>query len=337
MLNAIWYILLAVLFTGYAVLDGFDLGVGILSPYAKTEEEKRIFLGAVGPFWDGNEVWLLTGGGAIFAAFPLVYATVFSGFYLAMMLVLLALIMRACSIEFRGKSDSPAWRAWWDRGFFVGSLLASVLFGVAVGNLMRGIPIDGYHVFTGSFFGLLNPFSIAVGLLSFFMFAMQGASYLTLKTDGDLQSRAATWAIRNWGVFVLLYCAVSIWSYFEAPHLFTRFQHALWPWIPVALLVLAAGTMPYLLMKGKYGWAFIASSACIACMNAILAIGAFPMLAPSRTDLGFSLTAYNASSTALTLKTMLILAAIGVPIVLAYTVWIYVVFKGKVYPEAEGY
>lgn len=302
MLNAVWYALLAVLFAGYAILDGFDLGVGILSVYAKNEDEKRTFVKAIGPHWDGNEVWLLTGGGALFAAFPPVYATVFSGFYLAMILVLVALILRACAVEFRSKVESPSWKAWWDRAFFLGSLLASVLFGVAVGNLMRGIPIDENHVFTGSFLGLLNPFSIAVGVLSLFMFAMQGASYLTLKTEGDLQGRAATWALRNWSAFVLLYCGVAIWTFFEARHLFFRFQAALWPWIPVVLFLAATMAAPLFLQRGRYAWAFACSSACIACLIAILAIGAFPLLAPSRTNLDFSLTAYNASSSALTLK-----------------------------------
>ena len=337
MLNAIWYALLAVLFAGYAILDGFDLGVGILSPYARTEEEKKIFVRAIGPHWDGNEVWLLTAGGAIFAAFPVVYATVFSAFYLAMMLVLFALILRAVSVEFRSKVESPAWKAWCDRGFFTGSLLAAVLFGVAVGNLMRGIPLDESHVFTGGFFGLLNPFSIAVGVLSLFMFAMQGACYLALRTEGDLQSRAGTWALRNWAAFVLLYCGVAIWSFFEARHLFLRFQSAFWPWIPAVLFLAAAVAIPLLLMRGKYGWAFSSSSAAIASLIAILAAGAFPLLAPSRTDLAFSLTAYNASSTAYTLKWMLGLALVGVPIMLAYTAWVYKVFGGKVSAEAEGY
>jgi cytochrome bd ubiquinol oxidase subunit II len=338
MLNAIWYVLLAVLFAAYAVLDGFDLGVGILYPFvARTESDRRILLRSIGPFWDGNEVWLLTGGGAIFAAFPLVYATVFSGFYLAMMLVLLALILRACAIEFRSKVESEKWRALWDRLFFYGSLLASLLFGVAVGNLMRGIPIDGAHTFTGSFFGLLNPFSILMGLLAVVMFAMQGASYLVVKTEGELQERAAGWAVEVWMAFILLFCGASVWTFFEAPYLFARHRHAVWPWAAVLLVVVAAGAMPLLLQRGRAFLSFLASSATIVGLIAILAIGAFPLLAPSRTNLDFSLTAYNASSTAYTLRWMLILALIGVPIVLAYTAYIYTVFKGKVRLEGEGY
>ena len=337
MLNAIWYVLLAVLFAGYAVLDGFDLGVGILSPLAKKEEDKRVLLGSIGPVWDGNEVWLLTGGGALFGAFTLVYATVFSGLYLAMMLVLLALILRACAIEFRGKVESDAWRALWDRLFFSGSFLASLLFGVAVGNLMRGIPIDEAHSFTGGFFGLLNPFSIFIGVLSLVMFAMQGASYLVVKTEGELQERAANWTLKLWMAFVLLYCSAAIWSFFEAPFLFTRYRNALWPWAAVLLFVAAAGAMPLLLQRGRILLSFLASSASIVALIAVLAIGAFPFLSPSSTNLDFSLTAYNASSTAYTLKWMLILALIGVPIVLAYTAYIYTVFKGKVRLEEGGY
>lgn len=171
-LNTIWFVLVAVLITGYAVLDGFDLGVGVLHLLTKKEEEKRVNINAIGPVWDGNEVWLLTGGGALFAAFPVVYATVFSGFYIALMLLLLALIFRAVSFEFRGKVENERWKKSWDYAFGIGSLLPLILFGVAIGNILRGIPIDINGIFTGNFFTLLNPYSILVGVLSLFLFTM---------------------------------------------------------------------------------------------------------------------------------------------------------------------
>src|SRR4029079_11374948 len=181
-LNTLWFILLGVLLAGYAILDGFDLGVGILQPVAKTDEERRIFLNSIGPIWDGNEVWLVTFGGAMFAAFPEAYATVFSGFYIAFMLVLVALILRAISIEFRGKLQSPAWRTFWDYGFFTGSSLASFIFGVAVGAAMKGVPLNERGVFVGHFIDQLTPYSLAVGAMTVMMFMMHGAIFLYLKT-----------------------------------------------------------------------------------------------------------------------------------------------------------
>jgi len=188
-LNTVWYLLLGLLLAIYSVMDGFDMGVGTLSLLARNDRERRIYLNAIGPVWDGNEVWLLTAGGAMFAAFPQVYATVFSGFYLALMLLLLALIFRAVSFEFYSKLDSPAWRKAWGLAFALGSLLPAVLMGVALGNILRGIPVDRAAEFRGTFLGLLNPYSILVGVGALVMFVMHGAAYMVLKTDGDLQNR----------------------------------------------------------------------------------------------------------------------------------------------------
>ncbi len=337
MLNAIWFLLVAVLITVYAILDGFDLGVGNLHLLAKTDEERRTLLKAIGPMWDGNEVWLLTGGGALFAAFAPVYATVFSGFYLAMMLVLVALIMRATGVEFRNKVESPGAKAWFDRIFFLGSFLASALFGVAVGNLMRGIPIDQTGRFTGTFLGLLNPYSVFMGLLSLSMFTLQGATYLTLRVCGDLQRRAAGWAWKLWAAFVGIYVVAALWTLGVSPHLYHSYYAAPWHWVSIVLFVAAVAALPFFLRRGRFGWAFISSSLAIAGLTSTLALAAFPLLAPSSTNLEYSLTAYNASSSELTLKTMLILALVGVPIVLAYTTYIYVVFKGKVEANSAGY
>ena len=188
-LNIIWFLLIAVLLIGYAILDGFDLGVGVLHLFTKDENERRININSIAPVWDGNEVWLLTAGGALFAAFPIVYATVFSGFYLAFMLLLFALIFRAVSMEFRGKVDSPKWRSVWDWAFGLGSLLPALLYGVAIGNILRGIPINSEGYFTGNFFSLLNPYSILVGLLSLVLFTMHGSIYLSMKSAGAHRER----------------------------------------------------------------------------------------------------------------------------------------------------
>ena len=337
MLNTIWFLLVAVLITVYAILDGFDLGVGNLHLFAKTEEERGIFIKAVGPTWDGNEVWLITGGGALFAAFPPVYATVFSGFYLAMMLVLVALIMRAAALEFRNKVESTAWKGMFDKLFFLGSFLASVLFGVAVGNLMRGIPIDQGGTFTGTFLGLLNPYSIFMGLLSLAMFTLQGATYLTLRVSGGLAERVSAWAMRLWAVFVAVYLAAALWTFGLSPHLYHRYYAVRWHWVSIALFVAAVAALPVFIKKRKPAQAFLCSSLAIAGLTSTLALAAFPLLAPSSTNLDYSLTAFNASSTDLTLRTMLILALVGVPIVIAYTIYIYTVFKGKVDGAAAGY
>lgn len=254
-----------------------------------------------------------------------------------MMLVLLALILRATALEFRNKVASVPWKSLFDTLFFLGSLLASVLFGVAVGNLMRGIPIDQSGTFTGTFLGLLNPYSIFMGLLSLAMFTLQGAAYLTAKTDGALRDRVAGWSLRLWVAFVGLYLVAAAWTFGVSPHLYHRYYAVAWHWVSIAVFVLAAAAFPVLMKKGRYPCAFAASSLTIAGLTSTLALAAFPLLAPSSTNLEYSLTAYNASSTDLTLKTMLVLALAGVPVVLAYTIYIYVVFKGKVDLDSAGY
>ena len=335
-LQTIWFLLIAVLLSGYAVLDGFDLGIGNLYLLGK-EEDKKTMLAAVGPFWDGNEVWLLTGGGAIFAAFPEVYATVFSGFYLALILLLMALIFRAVSVEFRGKSDGAGWRKFWDGGFFVGSLLISILPGVAFGNILRGIPVDATKEYTGTFFGLLNPYAVLIGLLSLAMFTMHGALYLAMKTDGSLRQRAAGWAKNAWVAFVALYIAATAATYAFVPAMFARYEESVLPWAFVAVAVVAIIYTKLALGKGSYTAAFLASAVSIAAVIGVAAAGLFPNMVPSTLDTAFNLTVMNASSSQRTLTVMLVLALIGVPIVLVYTTWIYRAFRGKITLHKEGY
>jgi len=336
-LNVVWFILVAVLIAGYAILDGFDFGVGVLHLFTKDETEKRKNINSIGPVWDGNEVWLLTGGGALFAAFPRVYATVFSGFYLALMLLLVALIFRAVSMEFRSKVDSPGWRKFWDFAFGIGSLLPAVLFGVAMGNIMRGIPLDADGNFAGNFFTLLNPYSVAVGVLSLLLFTMHGSIYLAMKTEGGQKERMKKIALRMWIIFLVFYSLITLWSVFETKNLFLGvFTNPLF-YVFVVLLLAGLFYIPSGIKNEKFGKAFLFSSIVIACMVGLIAIGLFPMLVPSSTNPASGLNIINASSTERTLLTMFIIALIGVPIVIGYTIFIYSRFKGKVELDENSY
>ena len=336
-LNTVWFLLIGVLIAGYAVLDGFDLGVGALSLFARSREERDLHVAAIGPVWDGNEVWLLTGGGALFAAFPIVYATVFSGFYLALMLLLVALIARAVSIEFRGLVQSPAWTRAWDWAFGVGSLLPTILFGVAVGNVLRGVPIGAGPEFPwqGSFLGLLNPYSVLVGLTSCAFFVMHGAIYLRMKTDGVLSDRLGRIALFAFGAFLALYAAATAATIAVSPFLFAKASSPLFLLV-AALLAASIVAIPVSVRAGRKGLAFVASSATITFMVLVTAISAYPVLVPSSVALANSLTIYNSSSTPRTLATMLVIALVGVPIMLGYTIFVYRVFKGKA-RMVEGY
>ena len=335
-LNLIWFLLVGILITGYAILDGFDLGTGMIHLFTKDEKEKRVNLNAIGPVWDGNEVWLLTGGGALFAAFPIVYATVFSGFYLAFVLLLVALIFRAVSFEFR-KYAEPAQKKYWDFAFGVGSLIPALLYGVAIGNVLRGLPIDAKGFYEGNFFGLLNPYSIVVGLLSLTMFLMHGAIYLSLKSEGTQKQRMTSLANKTWIAFVVLYAAATFYTIFTSPYLFENsLQNPLF-WILIVLLFASVISIPIFLNANKIGYAFTGSALTITSMILLTALSLFPKLVPSIINPDYSLTIYNASSTPRTLETMLIIALIGMPIVIAYTVIIYKIFKGKVIINEDSY
>jgi len=336
-LNTTWFLLVGVLIIGYAILDGFDLGVGVLHLFTKDEIEKRIEMNSIGPVWDGNEVWLLTGGGALFAAFPIVYATVFSGFYLAFILLLAALIFRAVSFEFRGKVESPTWRKWWDYAFGIGSLLPAILFGVAIGNVLRGLPINQSGDFVGTFIGLLNPYSILVGLLSLAMFTMHGAIYLSLKSEGALQERIVKQINKLWIAFILLYIVATFFTFFEGSYLFDGILRNPIFWILLILLLASIIYIPIFINGKKYFKALLSSSVTIAAMIGMVAVSLFPRLVTSNIYLNYSLTIYNSSSSHNTLFAMLIIALIGVPIVLIYTIFIYRVFKGKTIISKESY
>ncbi len=336
-LNITWYLLVGILLIGYAILDGFDLGVGVLHLFARNDRERRLHMNAIGPVWDGNEVWLLTGGGALFAAFPVVYATVFSGFYLALMLVLTALIARAVALEFRGKIDSPGWKVIWDWIFGIGSLLALVLFGVAVGNILRGVPVNESGGYEGTFLGLLNPYSILVGVFGLALFTMHGASYMAVKTEGELRERMARWASSLWVGVVVLYIITTLGTWYVATYLFQDILGRPLFYILFIVFLAALIYFPVLLGAKRYFRAFLSSCLIIGSLLGLTAVSMFPRLVPSSIDLANSLTIYNASSTPKTLMVMLIIALIGMPLVLAYTFYIYRVFMGKTVITEESY
>ena len=336
-LQLFWFFTVGFFLIGYAILDGFDLGVGIMHLIvARTDHERRLTMNSIGPLWDGNEVWLVVFGGALFAAFPEAYATSFSAFYLPLIFVLFALIFRAVSLEFRSKSPSRRWRAGWDVGFSLASLTATLIFGVAVGNALRGIPLDAGFVYRGGLLALFHPYPLLVGGLAVATFAMHGSIYLLVKTEGELQARVKGWAWRTFGCFLIMYLFATITTLQIIPHAtqsFTRYPVA---WVIVALNVLAIANIPRALHNGRERYAFLSSSATIAALASLFAAAIFPNLLRSTTP-ETSLTLYNASASHNTLQIMQIIAFIGAPLVLTYTVIIYWVFRGKVKLDSNSY
>ncbi len=337
LLCEIWFVLLGVLLAGYAILDGFDLGVGILHLGARTDHERRVLMNSIGPLWDGNEVWLVTFGGALFAAFPNAYATIFSGFYTAFMLLLFALISRGVSMEFRSKTDSLVWRRVWDYAFFGGSALATLLFGVAVGNALIGMPINQNMEYTGTLWDQLRPYPLLVGAFTIAVFAMHGSIYLYLKTEGELQERIQKWMWSSFGVFLVLYMLTTIFTFVAVPSAARNFERHPWAWAVVVLNVAAIANIPRAIYLGRPGYAFISSSCTIAAFVFLLSVELAPNLVASSITPEYNLTIYNAASSAKTLGIMLIIAALGMPFVLAYTGVIYWVFRGKVQIGSHSY
>ena len=335
-LNNIWFILLGVLLTGYAILDGFDLGVGALHLFAKTDEERRIMMNSIAPVWDGNEVWLITGGGAMFAAFPDVYASVFSGFYLAMMLLLVGLIFRGVSLEFRSKQTMKWWRKTWDIAFSVSSILIPLLMGVALGNIIIGIPVDQTKEYVGGFFNLLNPYALLFGLTTVAFFTMHGALYISMKTEGNLQERTKIWSRNTSIIFVIFYILTTI-STLYIPHMIEPFKKAPYLAILILLSMLTIGNISRTIRLNDYKKAFISSSLSIAILMGLIGIGIHPNLVISSLDPAFNLTIYNAASSQKTLGVMLTIALIGMPIVILYFTFIYRVFRGKVKLDSTSY
>lgn len=325
-LQTLWFILIAALFTGFLFLEGFDYGVGILLPFiARNDTERRVVINTIGPVWDGNEVWLLTAGGAMFAAFPNWYATLFSGFYLALFLILIALIIRGVAFEFRSKEIHPRWRGLWDSAIFLGSAIPALLWGVAFGNILRGVAINADMTFVGSFFDLLNPYALVTGMVTFTLFILHGALFLEFRTDSVLQERAARIARIFWLPVTVLALAFVAFSAFETDILERlNVVNVLGLLLAVAALL---GT-GYFIRQQRYGRAFIGTGLTVVGVVAVIFGTLFPRVMPS--TLGFDLTIYNASSSAYTLQVMSVIALTLVPIVIAYQAWSYWVFRKRI-------
>lgn len=333
-LQTLWFILIAVLWIGFFFLEGFDFGVGMLLPFlGKKDEERRAIINTIGPVWDGNEVWLLTAGGATFAAFPHWYATLFSGFYLALFLLLIGLILRGVSFEYRSKRADPKWRNLFDWMIAIGSFLPSLLIGVAFANLARGVPINQDMTYTGNLFTLLNPFGLVGGLTTVAVFLLHGANFLTLKLEGDLRERARTLARKLYFLASVMVVILTITTY-----IFTDITTKIGVnpgVIPIASLLFLLGSI-YFINRRMEGWAFVSVSLHIVLTQVSFYLLMFPRVMISSTNPDWSLTIYNASSSQYTLTLMSIIALIFVPIVLAYQGWTYYVFRKRVSTEKES-
>jgi len=322
-LTTVWFVLIAVLWIGYFFLEGFDFGVGmLLHPLGRTEVDRRVMINTVGPTWDGNEVWLLTAGGATFAAFPFWYATLFSGFYLALFLILVALIARGVAFEYRGKVDSDQWRARWDLAIAFGSWVPAVLWGVAFANIVAGVPINRAGDFTGTLLTLLNPFGLLGGVVTASLFALHGANFLALKTEGEVRDAARTAARRIAPVTIVAGATFLLWNQIA--------RGAGWTWITVGIAAVALIAGAAAERAGRDGWAFVGTGIAIAAAVTSLFGGLFPDVMPSTTNAAYSLTVHNASSTHYTLMVMTWVAVVMTPIVVLYQAWSYWVFRQRI-------
>ncbi len=332
-LNSLWFILIAVLYIGYFVLEGFDFGVGILLPFlAKDDRRRRMIINTIGPHWDGNEVWLLTAGGATFAAFPGWYATLFSGFYLPLFLILISLIFRGVAFEFRSKDENPRWRSFWDWAIFAGSLVPALLWGVALANFVRGVPIDAAQNYVGGFWNLLNPFALLGGLVSLLGFTLHGAIFLTLKTEGELAGKARKAAWRVWPFSLAVIVAYTAAAYF-ATDILTKLGINPGP-VPIGA-VLALAAAGWFIRQKMDGWAFVMTAITVVLSVTTIFMSLFPRVMVSSLGADLSLTVYNTASSPYTLTVMSIVALIFVPVVLIYQGWSYWVFRRRVTTKTE--
>ncbi|RIV18045.1 cytochrome d ubiquinol oxidase subunit II [Alicyclobacillaceae bacterium I2511] len=326
-LNVVWFVLIATLFTGFFVLEGFDFGVGMLTPWlGHTDEQRRLLMNTIGPFWDANEVWLITAGGAMFAAFPNWYATLFSGFYMALFILLLALIVRGVAFEFRSKLAAPRWRKSWDWLLFASSLLPPLLWGVAVANFMKGVPIDGKMEFVGTFWDLLSPYTVLGGLSLVLLSVSHGALYLSLRTDGTLQETARE-AARRMGVLTSLVLLLFVVLSYYNTDMFSKTGVD-----PGAIPVLAGMSLlavPFFIHWKRDGWAFFMTTLTIVFSSITVFLDLFPRVMISSLNPNWSLTIYNAASGPYSLRVMTIVTLSVLPFVLAYQSWTYWVFRSR--------
>lgn len=332
-----WFLVVGGLFSGYAILDGFDLGAGAWHLFFKKEKSRRIALNAVGPVWDGNEVWLVIGGGALFAGFPVVYATMFSAMYIPFMLFLFFLILRAVSIEFRSKEEMKWWRKMWDTSYSIASIMLAFLLGVVLGNVLQGAAIGPDLEFQSHWLDFVNPYAIMVGITTLALFMMHGAIYLLLKTEGRLFAKLTILLKRGMIFFILSFIITSIYTLIYIPHLSDDFKASPELFIIPLLAFLTIANLPRLASKRKYRQAFVFSSLTVSFLLILVAIELYPVLIISTIDPANNITIYNAASSEGSLGIMLTIAAIGGPLVAAYTFFVYKTFAGKVELDETSY
>ena len=346
-METVWFILVALMLTAYVVLDGFDLGAGIINLLvARTHDERRLVLRAIGPVWDGNEVWLLAAGGALFFAFPLLYASSFSGFYLPLMMVLWLLMLRGVGIELRSHVQDPLWWSFFDFVFSAASLLLAIFFGAAIGNVVRGVPLDANGYFfeplwtdfrTGTNPGILDWYTILTGLLALVTLTVHGAHYIALKTEGALHERSQRVALNAWWLLVLMTLASLAATLYVRPQVLDNFRTRPWGWIIPLVVLVSLPLMRRFVAKGQFLAAFFSSTAFISAMLGGAAFAMYPYLLPASTNPAYSLTIYNAKTGAYSLSVGLIWWIFGVLLAIAYFTFLYRSFRGKVQLDQEGY
>lgn len=332
-----WFLVVGGLFSGYAILDGFDLGAGAWHLFLKKENSRRIALNAIGPVWDGNEVWLVIGGGALFAGFPILYATLFSAMYIPFMLFLAFLIFRAISIEFRSKEKMLWWRKLWDTSYFVSSIMLALLLGILLGNVLQGISIGPDLEFMGHWFEFLNFFAFLTGLTTLALFMMHGAIYLTMKTEGRLFEKLTRLVRRAIIFFILTFSIATVYALIYLPHLSDRFKEVPLLFVVPLLAFLSIANIPRMVSKQKFKKAFLFSSLTVSLSLILVAIELYPVLLLSSADPANSLTIYNTAASDKSLGIMLTMAAIGAPLVLSYTAFVFWTFRGKVELDEMSY
>lgn len=333
----LWFLVVGGVFSGYAILDGFDLGAGAWHLFLRKEKSRRIALNAVGPVWDGNEVWLVIGGGALFAGFPVLYATLFSSMYIPFMLFLAFLIFRAVSIEFRSKEEMAWWRKTWDITYSVSSIMLAILLGVVLGNVLQGFAIGENYEFVGNWLEFINPYALIVGFTTLALFMMHGALYLSMKTEGRLFEKLRLLLRRSIIFFILMFALTTLYTLLYIPTLSDRFRESPSLFIFPVLTFLAIANIPRLVAKEKYRTAFFFSALTVSFSLALVAIELYPVLIPSTVDSAFSITIYNAAASEKSLGIMLTIAAIGAPLVLSYTAFVFWTFRGKVKLDETSY
>lgn len=337
-LQFIWFSLFVLLLMGYAILDGFDLGVGMLHLFSREDVERRLMLNSIGPVWDGNEVWLVTAGGALFAGFPQVYATLCSGFYTLIMLLLSGLLFRAVAIEFRSKQPMAWWRWMWDVLFAFASFVIALALGIILGTLIRGVPLDESQEFTGTFSSFLHPYALLVGFMTVALFTMHGSIYLMMKTEGEFHERMRAFVVPSIILFIMLYAMTTISTLIFMPHMVKALHDRPYFFVLAFVNVFAIANIPREIVLGRDGRAFVCSALNIILLLVLYAIGTYPTVVRAiNAPETLSLTIYNASSSSKTLQILLLMALIGIPLVLAYTITIYTIFRGKVKLDTHSY